>query len=78
MLSQLDNMSDRDIDGRSALNRGRKNGNARLVEADIHDIRRRLKAGEPRISIARAYNISRQAIYNIKRGAHWGWLPEEP
>jgi hypothetical protein len=52
MLSQLDNMSDRDIDGRSALNRGRKNGNARLVEADVHDIRRRLKAGERGLSIA--------------------------
>jgi DNA invertase Pin-like site-specific DNA recombinase len=71
-------MRDRDINGRSALNRGRKNGNAKLVEADVHDIRRRLKAGEPRISIARAYNVSRQAIYNIEIGADWGWLPEEP
>jgi hypothetical protein len=78
MLSQLDNMSDRDIDGRSALNRGRKNGNARLVEADVHDIRRRLKAGERGLSIARAYKVSRQAIHNIKIGAHWSLLPEEP
>ena len=30
--SQLDNMRARDTNGRSALNRGRKNGNARLVE----------------------------------------------
>jgi DNA invertase Pin-like site-specific DNA recombinase len=71
-------MRDRDINGHSALNRGRNNGNARLVEEDVHDIRRRLKAGEPRISIARAYNVSRQTIYNIKIKADWGWLPEEP
>ena len=78
MYSQLDNMRDRDKKGRKAPNRGRKNGNARLVEADVHDIRRRVKAGEPRLSIASAYNVSRQAIYNIKIGADWGWLPEEP
>jgi hypothetical protein len=71
-------MRDRDLDGRSVLNRGRKNGQARLVEADVHDIRRRLKAGERGLSIARAYKVSRQAIHNIKIGAYWGWLPEEP
>jgi hypothetical protein len=64
-------MKDTDKIGRTAPNRGKKNGNARLVEEDVHDIRRR-------VSIARTYNVSRQAIYNIKIGADWGWLPEEP
>ena len=71
-------MKDTDKKGRTAPNRGRKKGNARLVEKDVHDIRRKVKAGEARNSIARAYNVSRQAIYNIQIGADWGWLPEEP
>ena len=76
--SQLDNMRNRGVKGHKASTRGRNNGNTKLVKADVHDIRRRVKADEPRISIAKAHNISRQGIYNIKIGANWGWLREEP
>jgi hypothetical protein len=73
-----DNERDKIAKGRRPSTRGSNHGTAKLLEADVHDIRRRLKAGESTASIAREKKMSPSAIYDIKTGKRWGWLPEEP
>lgn len=38
------------------------------------EVKRRLKEGQSISSIARAYGVSRTAVYYIREGAHFGWL----
>lgn len=76
LATPQDNQRDRIAKGRGAI-RGSNSGNSKLVEADVHDIRRRLKAGETLTSIAREKKMSSKSIRDIKAGRNWGWLPEE-
>jgi hypothetical protein len=51
---------------------GSRNGNARLSEADIPVIRRRLADGETQSTIATDYGVSQMAIWAISSGKTWG------
>lgn len=51
--------------------RGSNNGNAKLTDADIVQIRKRLAKGETGAAIARDYGMTRQAINQIRRGEKW-------
>lgn len=51
--------------------------NTRFTAEDIRQIRRRLRAGEPRRLIARSYRVSKDTIDNIARGDTFAWVPED-
>jgi hypothetical protein len=48
-----------------------RNGQAKLTEDDVREIKRRLAAGESRSSIARAFNVNVSAIGKIAKGERW-------
>lgn len=50
-------------------NRGERNGQAVLTDAQVAEIKRRLAAGERCCNLAREYGVGGSAISNIKRGA---------
>jgi hypothetical protein len=53
---------------------GSRNGWAKLKEDDVLRIKRRLQLGETAVSVAKDFNVSQYAIYDIKQGRRWGWL----
>lgn len=70
--TQADNMADAASKGRMA--RGPINGNAKLTERDVHNIRMALAKGETQKQIARCFGVRRQCISKIKTGERWNWL----
>lgn len=56
--------------------RGEQVASAKLSYAKVHDIRRRIAAGESQRSIAARYGVDRTAISHIRRGLLWA-LPQE-
>ena len=48
-----------------------------LSEADVQDIRRRLRAGEPQRNVAEDYGVTQANISAIKLRRSWAWLPDE-
>jgi hypothetical protein len=69
------NNADRDAKGRGA--KGESHGRAKLTEADVVEIRRRLAAGELQRVIAADFGISRPVVGNIKTGQRWASIPAE-
>jgi hypothetical protein len=67
--SDAENSADRVERGRSP--RGTKNTEAKLLEADIPVIRKRLFAGERHQDIAADYGVSRAAIGHISSRRNW-------
>ena len=67
--THLKNMQDATMDGRL--------GHARLKPHDIPEIRRRVRSGESRSSVAADFSITREAISRIMQGKNWAWVPEE-
>jgi hypothetical protein len=63
------NTADRLRDGTHAI--GAQNGNAKLTEADVRDIRARLATGESQQSIANTFGVVQVTISEIKRGKKW-------
>lgn len=65
----------RDAAQRDRLNRGEKNPNAKLTEADVRAIR-----ADPRGSrlLEREYDVSRQTIDKIKSGRLWAHVSATP
>jgi hypothetical protein len=57
--------------------RGEKHNMAKLSEADVHDIRAALAAGERQITIAAHYDVTSSMISRIKKGLAWWWLKEK-
>lgn len=55
-------------------NRGRRNGNAVLHEAEVRLIRARLDAGETIGAVAQDYCVSGETIARIKTRKTWAWL----
>lgn len=55
-------------------NRGSKNGMAKLGSMDVQFIRHWIKSGYECSEIAPKFNVSRQAISDIKFGRRWAWL----
>jgi len=43
----------------------------------VHEIRRLLKLGHSRLSVAGMFGLSRTAVYMIATGKTWGWLKEQ-
>lgn len=48
----------------------------KLTEAQVHEVRGRLAAGEQHASIAASYGVSRTAITHIASGKNWGWMAD--
>jgi len=53
---------------------GTKNWSAKLTEADVVEVRRRLALGESQTSIARAFEVDRCTIGDILHRRSWQWL----
>lgn len=62
--------------GHGTAQRGEKNGNGKLTEAQAREAKSRLAAGEKASEIAKDYGVKRGTIYNIKYGSAWSWLDE--
>lgn len=52
--------------------RGEQQGKARMTNAQVLDVKRRLNAGEGPMDVARAYDVPHSIIYFIKYGRTWG------
>jgi len=57
--------------------RGSQKPNAKLNEAQVLEIRRRHKAGERQIDLAKQFNVSKYTIYGIVQRRKWKWLTDE-
>lgn len=70
--THLDNMRDMTAKGRgrqvAAGRRGEDNGNVRITDAQVAEIRNRIAAGDSQAAIARAFNVSKTLIHLIKHG----------
>jgi hypothetical protein len=68
------NMADMMAKGRGNQPKGEAHGKAKLTEADVAEIRRRLAAGEvPRV-IAADFNVDASTVCKIKTGKSWSHL----
>ena len=56
---------------------GGKQASGKLSVADVKAIRSRIQSGERLAEIAEYYGVHRAAIYHIKNGTTFKWLPEE-
>lgn len=56
---------------------GERKALAKLTEADVLEIRRRVRAGELQRSIAEDFGVSRVTISDIKRRKSWQHLPDD-
>lgn len=62
--------------GHGTSQRGKKNPNGKLSEAQAREAKARLAVGEGAAIIAKDYGVHKTTIYNIKYGRAWGWLDE--
>ena len=69
--TDADNMADMVSKGRSNKLKGEKHGNAKLTEANVVEIRRRLAAGEVQGPIAKDFGIHHSMVSCIKTGKNW-------
>lgn len=69
--TQAQNCKDRSDRMRYRDDRGSKHPGAKLTEADVLAIRQRLEAGDGLSFLARAYGVTPQLIYRIKRRLVW-------
>lgn len=53
---------------------GGRSGRGKLFREEILEIRRRLSEGETQTSLAKAYNVTRQTIGNIKSGKTFSYI----
>lgn len=59
----------------AAPNRGEKNGNAFLMDADIPKIRARVASGESMAEVGRSFKADRQTIWRIVNRRSWKHIP---
>lgn len=59
---------------RSFPPRGSNHWKAKITEKDVLKIRRMIKDKVPIIKIAEKFKITRQAVYDVKRGDTWNWM----
>jgi len=52
----------------------KREGNAKLTQDQVREIRELLKEGKPLSGIARNYDVKRRTVYRIKTGESWWWL----
>jgi len=53
---------------------GQNNGQAKLREQQVKEIKRRLALGERQSVIAKAFNVSKRAVSDIKCGKTWAHI----
>ncbi|RYF12778.1 MAG: hypothetical protein EOO40_00440 [Deltaproteobacteria bacterium] len=70
--TQLQNQRDRLAHG--THNRGERSGKAKLTLAEVVRIKAMLAAGCKGYKIAKEFNMSGPAIYEIALGRSWGWV----
>lgn len=66
--TQLDNMRDRNTKGRANLPSGETHSAAKLSDAEIKEVTRRLALGERQQDIAHAFGITQSLVSRIKSG----------
>jgi len=71
-----DNSRDMINKGRAASKKGERNGQAKLTEEDVHEIRWMLSRGALHRVIAEKYGVARPTIGLINSGGTWAWLKE--
>ena len=54
--------------------RGEKHGGSKLKNAQVLEIKRRLKNGESQASLIREFGRCQATINHIATGRQWGWL----
>jgi hypothetical protein len=69
--THAENMADMGRKGRQRGPKGATHHKARLSEADVVDVRRRLAAGETQLAIGKMYNVHPTTIGYIARGKSW-------
>lgn len=62
----------------SEAHQGEKHPNAKLIEADVHGIRRMFCEGRKDKEIAEMYGVTAKTINMIRHGKAWAWLKELP
>jgi len=62
-------------DRHGACVKGERNGRARLSEAQVATIKRRLLNGEYQRALAREYGMERSTIRMIAKGRNWAHVP---
>lgn len=68
----LENAQDKHRHGTTC--RGESDGNSKLTEAQVGEIRERYRAGELQVRLAESFGISQSQISNIARVASWAYL----
>lgn len=56
------------------LAKGERQGNSKLDEGKVRDIKKRLASGESQRPIAEEYGITQAAVSLIARGKNWAWV----
>jgi len=73
--TKADNVHDMMAKGRGIYVRGEANGQTKLTEKEVHEIRTLLAMGKlSRRIIGEMYGVSQQTISCINTGSAWGWL----
>jgi hypothetical protein len=73
--TQSENEADKIAHGRS--NRGERHGMAKLVPAEVEQIRRLAGQGKSQRYIADVFGITQQSVSDIVTGRTWGWQNEK-
>lgn len=69
--TRIENNLDRDNKGRQVSVYGEKNGNAKLSEDDVRNIKFCLSQGDSFASIGRCFKVSWQNVQAISKGKTW-------
>lgn len=72
--SHTDNMRDMRDRGRNRQPKGERNAKAKLTEANVSEIRRRIAGGETNQAIAKDYGVSPSQISRINTRKIWGHI----
>jgi len=75
--TMVDNQQDMIKKGRANKARGERQGNSKLTEQDVHEIRAMLARDISQTVIAEKYDVARTTIGSINTGTNWGWLKED-
>ena len=76
--THAENMADMDAKGRRVILCGEENGNAKLSEDQVQQIRRLCAEGWQQRDIAGAFGVVQTAVSAIWTGRKWGHLKWEP
>lgn len=71
----LENAQDKHLHGTTC--RGETNGNRKLTDVQVREIRARYQTGELQVHLAKAYGICQSQVSNIVRAANWVHVDRE-